>query len=217
MIRIVLVDDQTVVREGLRSLLAPEPDMAVVGEAADGVEAIAAARTLRPDIILLDVRMPRLDGLAALKRIKEVSPRSGVIMVTLYDDTEYLMRAVADGAAGYVLKDASRAALVEAVRVTYEGGGLISPALMPRLLREVGRLLEREGPGKPPEGTLALTDRETQVLRLVAEGLTNQEIAGRLFISPTTVKTHVQNTLIKLGVSDRTQAAVQALRLGLIQ
>ncbi|NLX37178.1 MAG: response regulator transcription factor [Chloroflexi bacterium] len=217
MIRIMLVDDQAIVRTGLRSLLAPEADMAVVGEAADGLEAIAAARTLQPDIILLDVRMPRLDGLAALKPLKEASPRSSVIMVTLYDDTEYLMRAVADGAAGYVLKDASRAALVEAVRVTHEGGGLISPSLMPRLLVEVGRLLEREGPAQLPVGMQPLSERETEVLRFVAEGLTNQEIADKLFLGATTVKTHVQNILIKLGVSDRTQAAVQALRLGLIQ
>ena len=217
MIRVLLVDDQPVVRDGLRSLLSPEPDIVVVGEAGDGQEAIAAARTLQPDIILLDVRMPRMDGLVALERIKAVAPRSSVIMVTLYDNTDYLMRAVASGAAGYVLKDADRAALVNAVRVTAEGGGLISPSLMPRLLDEVARLLGRTSTPGELGAMLALTGRETQVLRMVAEGLTNQEIATQLFVSATTVKTHVQNILVKLGVSDRTQAAVVAMRAGLIR
>lgn len=217
MIRVLLVDDQAVVRNSLRSLLAPEPDVVVVGEAADGSEAIEVARILKPDIILLDVRMPKMDGLTALAKIKRASPKSSVIMVTLYDDPDYLMRAVADGAAGYVLKDASRSDLVDAVRITYEGGGLISPTLMPRLLDEVGRLLDRDGVASEETPDYGLTDREKQVLSMVAEGLTNQEIGDGLFISPTTVKTHVQNILGKLGVSDRTQAAVHALRAGLIE
>ncbi len=216
MIRVLLVDDQALVREGLRSLLAPEPDIAVVGEASDGYEAIRKAGTLQPDVVLLDVRMPRMDGLAALRQIKEASPRSSVIMLTLYDDTDYLMRAVASGAAGYVLKDASRADLVDAVRITADGGGLITPSLMPRLLREVERLLEREGHNEELTEPPALSAREVEVLSLVAEGLTNQQIADRLFLSATTVKTHVQNILGKLGVSDRTQAAVCGLRAGLI-
>lgn len=216
MIRVLLVDDQTIVREGLRSLLAPEPDMVVVGEAGDGREAIVAAGALKPDIVLLDVRMPHMDGLAALAKIKEASPLSSVIMVTLYDDTDYLMRAVALGAAGYVLKDASRSALIEAVRVTAEGGGIISPTVLPQLLSEVGRMLERHEREGPLPGEQALSARELEVLGMVAEGLTNHEIAERLFLSPTTVKTHVQNILVKLGVSDRTQAAVRALRAGLI-
>jgi len=216
MIRVLLVDDQAIVREGLRSLLAPEPDMAVVGEAADGREGVAAAQSLQPDVVLLDVRMPNMDGLAALGKIKEASPRSSVIMVTLYDDTDYLMRAVASGAAGYVLKDASRSALVEAVRVTADGGGIITPALLPHLLHEVGRLLERQGRDVRPASEQALSARELEVLGMVAEGLTNQQIADLLFLSPTTIKSHVQSILVKLGVSDRTQAAVRALRSGLI-
>jgi len=215
-IRVLLVDDQAIVREGLRSLLAPEPDMVVVGEAGDGREAITAAGALKPDIVLLDVRMPHMDGLAALEHIKAASPLSSVIMVTLYDDTDYLMRAVALGAAGYVLKDASRAALIDAVRVTAEGGGIISPALLPHLLDEVGRLLERQERGDHTALEQALSAREIEVLAMVAEGLTNQEIADKLFLSPTTIKTHVQNILVKLGVSDRTQAAVHAVRSGLI-
>jgi DNA-binding NarL/FixJ family response regulator len=162
------------------------------------------------------VRMPRMDGLAALGQIKEASPLSSVIMVTLYDDTDYLMRAVALGAAGYVLKDASRAALIEAVRLTADGGGIISPTLLPQMLREVGRLLERRERDSALGGEQALSPRELEVLGMVAEGLTNQGIAERLFLSPTTVKTHVQNILVKLGVSDRTQAAVRAVRSGLI-
>lgn len=212
MIRVLLVDDQLVIREGLQAMLAPEPDITVVGEAGDGEEAIVAARGTQPDVILLDVRMPRMDGLEALKQIKAVAPRSAVIMVTLYDNIDYLLRAVAQGAAGYVLKDSSRADLVEAVRLVADGGGLISPSLMPRLLREVGKLLEHEGAASPP----LLSAREVEVLTLVAEGLTNQEIADRLYVGAATVKTHVQNIMLKLGVSDRTQAAVHGLRLGLI-
>lgn len=212
MIRVLLVDDQLVIREGLQAMLAPEPDITVVGEAGDGEEAIVAARGTQPDVILLDVRMPRMDGLEALKQIKAVAPRSAVIMVTLYDNIDYLLRAVAQGAAGYVLKDSSRADLVEAVRLVADGGGLISPSLMPRLLREVGKLLEHEEAASPP----LLSAREVEVLTLVAEGLTNQEIADRLYVGAATVKTHVQNIMLKLGVSDRTQAAVHGLRLGLI-
>ncbi|MEN6478871.1 MAG: response regulator transcription factor [Anaerolineales bacterium] len=212
MIRVLLVDDQLVVREGLRAMLAPEPDIVVVGEASDGEEAITAAHDTQPDVILLDVRMPRMDGLEALKQIKAVAPRSAVVMVTLYDNTDYLLRAVAQGAAGYVLKDSSRADLVEAVRLVADGGGLISPSLMPRLLREVSKLLAHEQVASLP----LLSAREVEVLTLVAEGLSNQEIGDRLYVGAATVKTHLQNIMLKLGVSDRTQAAVRGMRLGLI-
>ncbi len=215
MIRILLVDDQAIVREGLRSMLSPEPDMAVVGEASDGNEALRLVRELTPDIVLMDVRMPGLDGIAALEALKRNSIRASVIMVTLYDDPDYLMRAVSAGAAGYVLKDSSREELVRAVRVTAEGGGIVAPSLMPQLLRRVGHMLTT--PGSAPSAPIAeLSERERQVLRLMAEGFTNQEIAERLIVSATTIKTHVQNILQKLNVSDRTQAAVSAVRLGLI-
>jgi DNA-binding NarL/FixJ family response regulator len=226
----MLVDDQAIVREGMRSMLSLEPDMTVVGEAETGLEALGKASELRPDIVLLDIRMPNMDGLAALGRLKQAMPRLSVIMVTLYDDPDYLERAVAAGAAGYILKDASRDELVRAVRITSEGGAIIDPAMLPQLLRRLRTDrgaqpdISKQAPpaARPPErpasatATPPLTERETEVLRLVAEGLTNQQIGDQLFISATTVKTHIQNILYKLDVSDRTQAAVHAVRDGLI-
>ncbi|MCD6289928.1 MAG: response regulator transcription factor [Anaerolineae bacterium] len=216
MIRIVLVDDQAIVREGLRALLSMEPDMQVVGEASSGQEAIQMTRSMQPDIVLMDVRMPGMDGLAALERLKAERPETSVIMVTLYDDPDYLLRAVMAGAAGYILKDASRSELIRAVRVTASGGAIISPLMLRGLLQEVSRLFG-DVPKKSAEDELPnLSQRELEVLRLVAEGCSNREIAERLILSPTTVKTHVQNILQKMGVSDRTQAAVTAIRSGLI-
>jgi DNA-binding NarL/FixJ family response regulator len=214
-ITVLLVDDQAIVREGLRSMLGLEPDISIIGEAANGEQAIKLARDLAPGVILLDVRMPGMDGLAALERIKAVAPRSSVIMVTLYDDADYLMRAVASGAAGYVLKDSTREELIRAVRITVEGGAVIAPSLLPQLLQRVSQMTAAPA----VEACVLvepLSDRELQVLRFVAEGKTNQEIADTLILSPTTIKTHVQNILHKLGVSDRTQAAVYAVRCGLI-
>lgn len=212
MIRILLVDDQSIVREGLRAMLSLEPDMLVVGEARDGSQAVRLVKELSPDIVLMDVRMPGMDGLTALEQLKAVAPKSSVIMLTLYDDPNYLLRAVSAGAAGYILKDVSREELVRAVRVTAEGGAIIAPSMLPSLLRQIERTLAAPGPMSVEK----LSARELEVLRLIAEGYTNQEIAEKLILSPTTVKTHVQNILQKLGVSDRTQAAVYAVRCGLI-
>jgi len=213
-IRVLLVDDQAIVREGLRVMLGLEPDMTVVGEAENGRQAVRLARELSPDIVLMDVRMPGMDGLAALEQVKALAPKSSVIMLTLYDDPDYLLRAVSAGAAGYVLKDASREELVRTVRITAEGGAIIAPSMLPRLLQQVVMRLGTAVP--PPVNVGKLSGRELEVLRLIAEGCTNQEIAEKLIVSPTTVKTHVQNILQKLGVSDRTQAAVYAVRCGLI-
>ncbi len=215
MIRVLIVDDQAIVREGIKSMLAMEGDMAVVGEAANGLEALQRVATDPPDVVLMDVRMPEMDGLTALARLKALAPRTSVLMMTLYDDPDYLLRAVASGAAGYLLKDSSRDELLRALRITAEGGATIAPSLLPGLLQR----LSSPGSGAPPpscelEGLLS--ERERQVLALIAEGLTNQEIAERLVVSPTTIKTHVQNILQKLDVSDRTQAAVYAVRCGLI-
>ncbi len=193
-------------------MLSLEPDLLIVGEAGDGQQAVRLAKTLSPDIVLMDVRMPGTDGLTALEQLKAVAPRSSVIMLTLYDDPNYLLRAVSAGAAGYILKDASRDELVRAVRVTAEGGAIIAPSMLPALLRQVGRTLTASAHPSAEK----LSARELEVLRLIAEGCTNQEIAEKLILSPTTVKTHVQNILQKLGVSDRTQAAVHAVRCGLI-
>lgn len=216
MINILLVDDQAIIREGLRAMLSLEPDMRVVGEAENGQQALRLVRELSPDIVLMDVRMPGMDGLTALEQLKAFSPRSSVIMLTLYADSDYLLRAVSAGAAGYILKDASREELVRAVRVTAEGGAIIAPSMLPQLLRQMERIVRF--PSSTPTCALVekLSARELEVLRLVAEGCTNQDIATRLIVSPTTVKTHVQNILQKLGVSDRTQAAVFAVRSGLI-
>ena len=217
MIRVLVVDDQAIVREGLVSMLVPEPDISVIGEAQDGDEALQRAIALTPDIVLMDVRMPHTDGLTALFEIKRALPACAVIMVTLYDDPAYLMRAVANGAAGYVLKDSSRVELLRAVRTTAEGGAIIDSTMLPSLLNQVsdmlaGGHLDRD----PAPPTQPLTPRESEVLALVAEGLTNIQIGERLVISPTTVKSHVQSILHKMDVSDRTQAAVLAVRRGLI-
>lgn len=218
MIRIVLVDDQAIVREGLRSMLSPEPDLAVVGEAGNGHEALDLVPRLNPNIVLMDVRMPGMDGLTALERLKIVAPKTSVIMVTLYDDPDYLLRAVTAGAAGYILKDASRDELVRAVRVTADGGAIIAPSLLPELMSKISQAQAQAQPAPAATCDLAehLSEREMQVLRLIADGRTNQEIADELTIGATTVKTHVQNILQKLSVSDRTQAAVYAVRCGLI-
>jgi len=215
-ISVLLVDDQAVVRGGLRSMLRVEPDISVVGEAASGEEAIELASALPPDIILLDVRMPGMDGLATLPHLKARSPRSSVIMVTLYDNPDYLVAAISAGAAGYVLKDATREELVHALRITAEGGAIIAPSMLPELLHTMRRIMGSPERALTPRPTDVLSERETEVLRLVAKGYTNQEIAARLILSPTTIKTHVQNILHKLEVSDRTQAAVLAVRCGLI-
>jgi len=215
-IRILLVDDQAIVREGLRSMLSPEPDFVVVGEAGDGNAALRAVMELTPDVVLMDVRMPGMDGLTALERLKQISPRTSVIMVTLYDDSDYLLRAVLAGAAGYILKDADRSDLVRAVRVTAEGGAIVDPSMLPQLLGRMSAMMATQPAEASCAGLVDLTERELEVLRLVADGRTNQEIAADLVIGATTVKTHVQNILQKLNVSDRTQAAVYAVRCGLI-
>ena len=215
MIRVMLVDDQAVIREGLRSMLSPEASIVVVGEAADGQQALERVTELAPDVVLLDVRMPGMDGLTALDRIKAVAPRASVLMVTLYDDPDYLLRAVSAGAAGYVLKDTSRDDLIRAIRVVADGGAIVAPAMLPELLSR----LTHDGSDASPRVcslTDGLTERELEVLRLVAEGMTNRQIAAQLIVSPLTVKTHVQSILDKLNVSDRTQAAVYAVRCGIV-
>jgi len=215
MIRVLLVDDQAMVREGLKSMLTMEPDIAVIGEAANGLEALQMVATDTPDIVLMDVRMPEMDGLAALERVKALAPRASVLMLTLYDDPDYLLRALAGGAAGYVLKDGSRDELIRAIRITAEGGAVVAPTMLPDLLRRIGQM-GTILPDRARSPRFHLSDRELQVLSLIAKGYTNQQIADKLIVSPTTIKTHVQNILQKLDVSDRTQAAVYAVRYGLI-
>lgn len=210
-IRILLVDDQTLFREGMRSLLSSQRDLDVVGEAGDGEEALRQAARLRPDVVLMDLRMPRLDGVAATRRLRAEQPACRVIALTTFDDDEYVFEALRAGAAGYLLKDVSSAKLFEAIRVAARGESFLQPSVAAKVVAEFARL----SAAAPPPLVELLSDREQQVLRLVAEGATNREIASRLFITPGTVKNHVTSILGKLGVSDRTQAALKARELGL--
>ena len=212
--RLVIADDHELARSGLRSMLAGEPDLEVVGEAATGREALAACSRLRPDLVLMDVRMPELDGLAATEAVKEACPGTSVVIVTLFEDPDYLLRAVRAGAAGYVLKDATRRELLAAVRRVLGGESILDPALAAQLLH---RLAHEGRPERAVGGSVEpLTGRELEVLRLLAQGLTNPEIGGRLGVSRGTVKVHVERIIAKLGASDRTQAAVRAAELGLL-
>ena len=210
--RLVIADDHELAREGLRAILENEPDLEIVGEASTGREAIEVCRHLQPDLVLMDVRMPDMDGLAAAQAIKEEWPRISVLAITLSEDPDYLLRALKAGVAGYVLKDASRADVVAAVRRVLGGESPLDQRLSVMLLRRMAE--ETRAPAAPSRPTL--TPREQEVLRLVAEGKTNAAIAQQLFVSVGTVKVNVERIIDKLGVSDRTQAAVRAIELGLI-
>ena len=219
--RLVVVDDHALVRSGIRSMLAGEPDLAVIGEAASGQEAVDLCRRLRPDLALIDIRMPGMDGLAAARAIKAELPRTGVVMVTMQEDPDALFEAVKAGAAGYVLKGATPDELTAAIRAVLGGESLLDQRLTLALLRSLtaGQGLARQDPPvrhSPTSLVEQLTAREVEVLRLLASGLTNGQIADALSVSPGTVKNHVAHIIAKLGVSDRTQAAVRALELGLL-
>ncbi len=214
MIRLVVADDQDLVREGFCSILNREPDLQVTGQAADGVQAIAAAARARPDVLLLDIRMPVMDGLQAGRRILAAPDAPRVLMLTTFDADEYVYEALRFGASGFLLKDIRSGELVEAVRTVAAGQALLSPSI-------TRRLIERfvcAGPGTlpPPAAVTELTPREREVLLLIAEGLSNAEIAGRLYLSEATVKTHVNRLLSKLSLRDRVQAVVLAYETGLI-
>jgi DNA-binding NarL/FixJ family response regulator len=210
--RVVIADDHELARLGLRTMLLPEPDLEVVGEAATGREAVELCRKLEPDLVLMDIRMPDLDGLVATRAIKQELPRTSILIVTLSEDPDYLLEALRVGAAGYVLKDASRREVVMAVRQVLSGESPLDPKLAAQLIRR----LATQAPSKdqPAKHGDELTQRELDVLRLVAEGKTNAEIGQSLFVSVGTVKVHVERIIDKLGVSDRTQAAVRAVELG---
>lgn len=214
MIRVVLADDQALVRAGFRMILKAEPDIDVVGEAGDGAEAVALANELCPDVVLMDIRMPKLDGIEATRRIvvDEGSPR--VLVLTTFDLDEYVYEGLRAGASGFLLKDAPEDQLVTAIRVVAGGGSLFAPSVMRRLIEE---FTTRRLPAAPPPGLDELTARELEVLRLVARGLANAEIARTLFVSEHTVKTHVARILQKLDLRDRTQAVVLAYESGLVR
>jgi DNA-binding NarL/FixJ family response regulator len=216
--RLVLADDHHLLRRGFRSLLSGEPGLEVVGEASTGLEAIELCRRLVPDLVLMDVRMPEMDGITATRRIKREQPGVSVLMVTMHENPDYLLEALDAGAAGYVLKDAPGDRLINAVRRTRDGESPLNQELATRLLRQLAEEKQHNlyrAPSKRHEPLDdALTPRETEVLGLLTTGQTNQQIAQTLTISKGTAKVHVERIIRKLGVSDRTQAAVRAIELG---
>jgi NarL family two-component system response regulator LiaR len=205
-IRVLVADDHAVVRQGLRTLLELQDDLEVVAEAADGLEAVDRAREHLPDVALVDLVMPRLDGVGTIRRLREVSPATRAIVLTSFLDEDSLLPAIRAGAVGYLLKDVQPQELVRAIRTVHAGGALLGPSVTQRLLEQVAE----SGPAE-----VRLTDRELEVLRLVARGLSNKAIARELGVADKTAKTHVSNILGKLGVDDRTQAALYAVRAGL--
>jgi DNA-binding NarL/FixJ family response regulator len=215
MISVLIVDDQDLVREGLRMLLEAEPDLTVAGEAGTGDQALAQARALDPDVILMDVRMPQLNGIEATSRLIRAGCRARILMLTTFNLDEYVYHALKAGASGFLLKDASREQLTGAVRAVSAGETLLAPAITRRLIEDFCR-------GPAPSATAAaassgLSERELEVVRLVAQGLSNAEIAARLYLSEATVKSHIARILAKLGLRDRVQVAVYAYENGIVR
>ncbi len=214
MIRVLLADDQRLVRSGFRLILRDDPELEVVGEAADGAEAVALADELSPDVVLMDVRMPNVDGIEATRRILDgPEPRPRVLVLTTFDLDEYVFAALRAGASGFLLKDAPEAQLAAAIRIAADGGSMFAPAITRRLIERFADTQE----ASPPPALDELTGRELEVLRMLARGLSNGEIAAELVVSEHTVKTHVAHVLRKLGLRDRVQAVVVAYESGLVR
>lgn len=215
LIRVLIVDDQRLMRDGLRTLIELETDLDVSGEAADGLEAVSAYHELEPDIVLMDIQMPNLNGVEATRRIKSDWPEANILILTTFDDDEYIFEALRAGASGYLLKDVSGKELASAIRTVAEGGTLIAPSVARKVVAEFARL-------KPasPETAKSLPDplseREIEILKVLAQGHTNKEIADHLHLAEGTVKNYVTSILQKIGVRDRTQAALRARELGLL-
>jgi DNA-binding NarL/FixJ family response regulator len=214
MIRVVVADDHEVVRGGFAGLLATQPDITVVGTAADGAEAVRVCAATAPDVVLMDVRMPGVDGIEATRLLTASPAHPRVLILTTFDLDEYVYDAIRAGASGFLLKDVRAESLFDAVRVVAAGEALLAPTVTRRLISEFA--LQHRPAAPDPAALSALTPRETQVLRLVAEGLSNPEIAARLVVTEETVKTHVSRMLTKLGLRDRTQAVVAAYETGLV-
>lgn len=219
MIRVMLVDDQQLIRQGIKMLLMSEDDLDVVAEASNGREALERIELVRPDVVLMDVRMPVMDGVTATQQITAAYPEIGVIILTTFDDEAYIFEGLRAGARGYLLKDISSEEMAEAIRVVAKGGALIQPSITRKVLSEFARLSKPTAAPQPPKPAALpepLTDRELDVLRCIASGLSNREIADKLVITEGTVKNHVSNLIAKLAVRDRTQALLKAKELGLI-
>lgn len=211
-IRIIFAEDHVLVREGTRQLLDRHEDLEVIGEAADGIEAVELVRRLKPDLAILDISMPRMGGIEATKRIKEISPSTSILILTAYDDDQYVFALLEAGAAGYLLKDVSADELVRAVRAVHAGEPVLHPAITRKVL---ARFAEKKGDGaKQPANGASLSSREIEVLRLAARGMSNAAIAQELALSTRTVQVHLTHIFAKLGVASRTEAVIAALRLG---
>lgn len=229
MITVGLVDDQAMVRVGLKMILEAEPDIEIVGEAADGADAVALVRDHSPDVVLMDIRMPGMDGLTATAQVIEAHPDARVVILTTFDDDEYIYEALRVGASGFLLKSADGDTLVNAVRVVAGGEALLAPEVTRRVIERFAAKPAVAGPATStvesepathvpsPEAIGDLSNREVEVLQLLARGMSNQEIAQELWVSSTTVKTHVSHILAKLGVRDRVQAVVEAYESGIVR
>jgi DNA-binding NarL/FixJ family response regulator len=217
-VRVVVVDDQALVRGAFRLLVDSAPDLEVVGEGENGAEAVALVRDLRPDVVLMDIRMPVMDGLEATRAVAALEVATRVLVLTTFDLDEYVFGALRAGASGFLLKDTPPAQLLEGIRVVARGEALLAPSVTRQLIEEfVRREPVATTPQEPPASMAALTERETEVLVLVARGLSNQEIGQELFVTPATAKTHVSRLLMKLGARDRTQLVVTAYESGLVE
>lgn len=215
-IKVLITDDHQVVRDGLSAILQTKDDITVVGEARDGMEAIEKCRQLQPDVVLMDISMPRMNGVEATRKIKELMSHIRVVVLTMYEEEEYIFDLVKTGVSGYLLKNSDSALIVKAIRAAAKGESFLHPTIAGKILTEFTNLSENRGK-KPPKGKNDLTDRELGVLQHITEGKTNKEIANQLSISEKTVKNHVRNIFHKLDVYDRTQAAIQAIRRGIIR
>jgi len=211
-ISVLVADDHTLFREGVRKMLEAEEDMEVVGEAATGREALEQARTLMPDVILMDIKMPDLDGIEATRTLHREMPHIGIIFVTMFQDDEFIFRGLQAGGRGYILKDSDPDTMLRAIRAVAHGESLLGPTIAQKALRQFSNL-----PGKQVPIADELTPRELEVLTLIAEGLSNRKIAGRLVISEKTVKNHINNIFSKLHLQDRSQAMLYAIRKGLVK